>query len=331
MPPIDSVSTLLSSIKEIKKENRKSDNPVRYYRGHSSINYLLEPSVMRNPNHRKNEGAMLRELVTRKPDEFSRCSSALDFLMFAQHHGLRTRLLDISTNPLVGLFFACDGSNSDDGSLYVFSTDRSLVKPYDSDSVSIVANFARLRRQEQKDILKKTKKYLSGRGAFVDFQRRIMRRTDGKDLEEIRGYAAAMDSLRIENEAAGRYSDMGRLWTFIKQEKPYFVEGLIDPRDLFRIFIVEPRKLFPRVIVQSGAFLVSAYHETFDFESNERHERNVRHRPDNCDVPYNYYRLTVRADRKRSILEELKSLNISPDTIYPELQYSAEEIVKEYG
>ena len=117
----------------------------------------------------------------------------------------------------------------------------------------------------------------------------------------------------------------------IKQEKPYFVEGLIDPRDFFRIFIVQPRRLFPRARAQSGAFLVAAHHKRFDFEfeSEAPHDGNVECRPNNSDVPYNYYRMTVKGGRKKCILKELKSMNISEDTLCPELEKSAEAIVKE--
>lgn len=42
-----------------------------------------------------------------------------EWLMLAQHHGVPTRLLDWTTNPLVGLFFACRGHWDADGAVYM--------------------------------------------------------------------------------------------------------------------------------------------------------------------------------------------------------------------
>ena len=323
---INCVSDLLCNI----KKKRTADRPLLYYRGLSSDTYKLEPSVMRKENHRKNEGEMLRDLMTRQPDEFSKFPSALDRWMLAQHYCLPTRFLDISANPLVGLFFACRESkkkpdeSEPDGLLYVFATTREHVKPYDSDAVSIVANFARLRRDEQDAILETTKNFLSRHGAFVDQGWCIMRPEPKDVIEEVKHYHAdCMKTLRQSNEAAGRYSYMGRLQTFIEQEKPYFVKDLIKPRDLFRIFIVQPRRLFPRLIAQSGAFLVSAHHERFDFASEKE---NSEYGSDKPDVPYDYYRFKVKGDDKKSIREELRSLDISTETLFPGLESSAKAI-----
>lgn len=49
----------------------------------------------------------------------------LDLLVMAQHHGLRTRLLDWSTNPLAALWFAC--ADSAKGDTFVYALDATKL------------------------------------------------------------------------------------------------------------------------------------------------------------------------------------------------------------
>ena len=274
-----------------------------FFRGERDCKWELRPSVMRPAADdtfklRTHEGEMLRDLMSRRPEDFLGMTSALEQMVMAQHHGLKTRLLDVSHNPCVALFSACDNrdpagtplDNEMDGRLHVFAVPKELVKPFDSDLVSIVGNFAKLDRGYQHLLL-------------------------GRNIEDSQAEDPKTQVQFLYPEA------MSRLYHYIRQERPQFEEK-IDPKDFFRVFVVEPKQSFPRIRAQRGAFIISAFHERF--EKAEIQDR-VR------DLPvYAHETLIVPRESKNPILEELGLLDFTRETLYPSLDEVANRITGHY-
>lgn len=129
-----------------------------FYRGHSNKNkYKLEPSLFRKDNdgnyiYLENEHILYRELIVSNSDDFNSDDYTLDILVRMQHFSLPTRLLDITSNPLIALYFACKSSIDEEGEVIIFSIKREDIKYFDSDVASCIANLARLPKTEKDSI-----------------------------------------------------------------------------------------------------------------------------------------------------------------------------------
>ena len=101
---VDFINAIKEDIDDPFSENRGTEV---FYRGHADESWDLEPSIFRSHRGIENEHLLFRDMVAHVPRDFSECKSALDYLVQMQHYGLPTRLLDVTANPLVALYFAC--------------------------------------------------------------------------------------------------------------------------------------------------------------------------------------------------------------------------------
>ncbi len=92
------------------------------YRGQTNSSWVLDASITRVPKFRNAEAEMYYEVLSLKPDAFQNDQTVYERLITMQHYGMPTRLLDITRNPLVAIFFACNNweAKNVDGTIYTF-------------------------------------------------------------------------------------------------------------------------------------------------------------------------------------------------------------------
>lgn len=223
---------LTDFIDELEKYARPSRHvyDLKCYRGQRDISWPTIAGIFR-PDFSgllHNEKKAIRDLISVHPHEFASDTTMFDKLVRMQHFGLPTRLLDVTHNALVALYFATDpgpqNSKPTDGVVIGFAIPEEREKYYDSDSVSCIANLANM-TSEEKNTLYELKESL----------------IDLPEEEQIAKF----------NE----HEVLKRLHQFIRAEKPYFQE-IINPIDLFKPYYVHPKMSNRRIVAQSGAFIL---------------------------------------------------------------------------
>ncbi|MBK6266956.1 FRG domain-containing protein [Marivirga sp. S37H4] len=105
-------------------ENLKVDTAeLLLFRGQSSNDPLL-PSIARKEPKKDTtelERQMLKELIRQTNTKINgQQFDEWDWLIYAQHYGMKTRLLDWTSNPLTALWFACSNPYKMNSDSYVY-------------------------------------------------------------------------------------------------------------------------------------------------------------------------------------------------------------------
>lgn len=219
-----------------------------FYRGHYDYkNYRLVPSVMRNGsagNELEKEDYYYHEIKVQCADKFNGCSH-IDQLVLMQHYDCPTRLLDVTSNPLVALFFACKNygckkcNTANEGAVYIFAIPENEVLYYDSDRAKMLSCLPRFTYEDKKELYSACVTRIIKGGVF---------------------------------DAKNNGSIVERLYHEIKTETPSF-EKKIDPVDLLSSYFVQPLKLNSRILKQDGAFIINGLN--LDCEEVEQKIRDM--------------------------------------------------------
>lgn len=439
---IQSVGEYINAIQEIIKKEREKDSDFDkkyevYFRGHIDKDFFLIPSLLRNKHGNKdlvgqackeivdNEHIAFRSLVAKHPSEFAECTSAIEYLVKMQHYKLKTRLLDITSNALVALYFACTTESGDVneklGEVIIFKLPKRIIKHYDSDTISAVANIARCKPTDFIFSLRGKKNQLSdfvnglidpsckrNKPTYNNYQSALLSNSNDSNNTKKQGNISynshgilKKDSLawtslsrishtniqdvtnlyrvqiqKVDTSEVTFVSNQYKAWFNkqlcylhhqIKAEKSYY-NPLIEPYDLGKIWAVNTKLENPRIINQSGSFLLFGlgisekvinkqtlltYTKEFhpqipttwiagrigigsnkapiEADRNKNNEKKNRKTRDEIRKKKRQIRKEEVETKKRkgNIVQQLSILGIDHSFIFPDLETAAKEINKQ--
>lgn len=186
------VETLEEYIKEISVLTKKikEKNKVVVFRGENKDfgNTSCVPNIFRKNVLRENNRFEKNLFDEMKSNDLAHGNNYLEIAISAQHDGFPSRLLDVSYNCLVALYFACapskeaqDKSEMDDGKVFVFSieklfcpTGENIVNGYEEIIIgknnSFIKNQIFAKNHKLIDHIKTNKRIIAQQGAFILFQ-----------------------------------------------------------------------------------------------------------------------------------------------------------------
>ena len=140
---VGTVNTYINNLRNVQEQLKDKLNGVSlFFRGHANKDWTLTPGIYRNNVMLKKEHTLVHDIIRHCPIEFQSCHSSFEKLVKMQHYELPTRLLDISMNPLVGLYFAVNEEYSYDGELHIFLIKDSDLYNFDDGWVNILSRFS---------------------------------------------------------------------------------------------------------------------------------------------------------------------------------------------
>jgi hypothetical protein len=180
-------------------ENRASRR-IMYFRGQVR-DWCLKPSLARE--------SVSQQEREKESDCFERLAKILtnvndwERATIAQHHGVPTRLLDWSENPLVGIYFAIEGNEYDgeDGVIWVFEDKTAVagdVASFQEGSGPRRLHYPRPYRA-WKDLQNRIPRVIAQRGAVTsqpDLSKKFDEQKFDRDTQSLRKFIVPRDTKR---------------------------------------------------------------------------------------------------------------------------------------
>ncbi|SEI92890.1 protein of unknown function [Kandleria vitulina] len=288
---VSSVDDFIKQINLIYQEEESIEKRF-YFRGQSVDYWDIRPSVFRN-NLISVEHSLMAEPIRKLPKEFRGLGDTFEVMEKYQHYGLSTRLLDVTSNPLVALYFACEPNDYEE----VYKSKDSTEEKRNPHGIVYFKRTDSVYRYD--DLIIRIIAYLSE-----------------QNLNEEINMNKVLLRLRREGFWTSDHSNDENVINLIKLlQKSYIVLPVVNNERLSR---------------QSGAFLLPA---KFNFKNSGKDVRKAIIEKSVCNLRDEFEQTVfyITSDNKERIREELNQFNINEATLFPELEYQLKHIQIELG
>lgn len=277
---IDSVSSFIEHIRRI-KESADGTSTELYFRGQETEFWDIEPSIFRD-DMLSIEHKLMQIPLQKSPTEFKDLNSMFDIMTKYQHYGMCTRLLDLTTNPLVALFFACKTHG---------------LEKYDTEEGEV--------EKEPYGVIYYTDKYYPSQSTDMEIQ--IVSALASYDLEK-------------ENTLLDILEKLYRDRIIDETTKSHWLEDFSEFIKIIQSnYMVMPTYTNERLRKQSGAFLLASL---FSFNKEYDINKSVISKAKGkLKEEFNEIYFYVSGENKEAILKELDLYNINEATLFPELEH----------
>lgn len=290
---INSVSSFIEQVKKLRNEEIENGSSKElYFRGQETEFWDIEPSIFRN-NMLSIEHELMRAPLQKVPMEFKDFRTAFDIMTKYQHYGMCTRLLDLTTNPLVALYFACKIHGEEE-----YETEEGIIE------------------KEPYGVIYFTNKYYASLPSEQAVQ--IVSALSTYNLYSENTISEILEKLN-QNKIIGNDTKERWIQTGHRQE---FIDIIQNN------YMVVPTYTNERLKKQSGVFLLASLF-VFDL-GTETNDSIISKAKGTLRTEFDDKYFYVSGDNKEEILKELDIYNINEATLFPELEHQLNYIRNTY-
>ena len=336
----DSMESFLHIILNGKLEDNSTH---LYFRGESKYHKYIIPSLYLNEKLTMiSSEYYFRSLLSQLgSQDYSNSFELFKLMSEFQHYGAKTRVLDITSNPLIALYFAVEKYCDEDlehGYIYIYGSFPKIDRKDRDGELFDVGHTVAIK--SALNLIPQTKV-----NAFFSACKSIKSSLSPDEWNELKNYP--IEDLKIGsiqlNKKKLRITDdqYYKIQVFIDllNQRAKTHEILVYPfvifEDLNRANIVIPSKCTDRIKQQQGAFIFPKYVFTEDKKFEEIQKEiddsvSTLLTPIITDDGRRVFVIIIPGDKKKRIKEELSRLGITEGFVYPEIEHRSNALLNNF-